>query len=68
MNVFTLNSQTGHSARYVAWMHACVHLCSYTCVYESEGDIVFTPPGVYGNVKSSDDIIISVIITETVVF
>lgn len=37
------------------------------CVYVSEGDIAFTSLGVYGNVNRSDDTIISVTLTETVV-
>lgn len=62
MNVFTLNSPAGHSARYVGRTRACVHVCVHICA--SKGDVAFTPPGVYGNANLSDDTVISVPLTE----
>lgn len=34
--------------------YVCVHICGY------KGDMAFTPPGVYGNAKRSDDTVTSV--------
>lgn len=51
MNVFTVNSPTGHSAWYVGRTHAYVQVCAYMC----KGEVAFTPPDVYGNSIHGDD-------------